>query len=345
MNFRSDNEAPVHPRILSALADANCGSAPAYGADSFSLQLDEHFSALFETDVIVYPMVSGTAANALCMAQMSPSYGAIFCHRDAHLNVDECGAAEFYSQGAKIMTVSGEHGRIDPSALSETVALLGHKGDHDPLPTVLTLTQATEWGTVYTPEQVRTLCDLAHDHQMLTHMDGARLANALASTGHSPAEMTHRSGIDVLSLGLTKNGAMAAEAVVFFRPELAEQFGRRRMKGGHLLSKMRYVSAQLLRATSEDLWLDLAHSANTAARRLGQSLTTLEPHCRLVAPIEANELFVQMSDELHRHLNASGCQYHRWPGTTDLYRWVAAWDVSEESLLRVEQACRDFAPQ
>ncbi len=345
MNFRSDNEAPVHPKIMSALMEANVGSASAYGADPWSLQLNDHFSQIFDTEVVVYPMVSGTAANALCMAQLSPSYGAIFCHQDAHLNVDECGAAEFYSHGAKMMTVEGTAGRMDVSALSRTLSLLGFKGDHDPLPAVLSLTQATEWGTVYSLEQIRALTAVARNHDMLTHMDGARFANALVSIGCTPAEMTHHAGIDVLSFGLTKNGAMAAEAVMFFNPKLADQFGRLRMKGGHLLSKMRYVSAQLLAATEEELWLTLASQTNTAARRLGESLSRLGDHCRLAAPIQANELFAHLSEELNQHLVAAGCQYHRWPGTEDLYRWVVSWDVSENSLLRVEQACRDFIDQ
>jgi threonine aldolase len=213
---------------------------------------------------------------------------------------------------------------------------MGLKGDHDPLPAVLSLTQSTECGTVYTIEQIRSLCQLAHSHGMKTHMDGARFGNALATLGCQPAEITWKAGIDMLSFGATKNGALAAEAAVFFDPELARNFGKRRMKAGHLLSKMRYVSAQLLAYLEDDLWLQLAAQANAGARQLAAALEA-SATTRILYPVEANEIFVRMDEATDQSLRAAGFEYHPWPGEPGLFRLVVPYCVDGADIERFGQ--------
>ena len=326
MNFRADNEAPIAQPILQAIIDANNGSDYAYGGDAQTAQLNTIFSELFETEVSVFALLSGTAANALCMAAAAPPYGAIFCHEQAHMQVDECGAAELQTGGAKMISIGGEHGRISQQRLETQLSRMGLKGDHDPLPAVLSLTQATESGTVYRLEQIQSLCQLAHRSGMKTHMDGARFANAVVSLGCSPAELSWRAGIDMLSFGATKNGALAAEAALFFDPEPARGFGKRRMKAGHLMSKMRYLSAQLIAYLKDDLWLDLAAVANQGAQQLGMAFEQC-PTTTVVHPIEINEIFVRMDEPTDRRLRAAGFQYHPWPGDPGLFRLVIPYNV------------------
>jgi len=335
MNFRSDNEAPACPELLQAVIEANAGSAAAYGGDDWTVRLDDACSALFETDVRVLPITTGTAANCLALAQACPPWGAVFCHEEAHVQVDECGAFEFNSGGAKLLTLPGEHGRIDPADLQRRVSDLGLKGDHDPVPSALTITQATEYGTVYPLDHLADLCRVAHDAGMATHLDGARFANALVTLNCSPAEATWRAGIDMLSFALSKNGGVVGEAAIFFRPDLAETFGRRRMKGGHLVSKMRFVSAQILRAIEDDLWLRLAAAANAGARRLSAALEG-HPGAHLAHPVEANEVFVHLDPELDRTLRDAGVEYHPWPGQPGLFRLVVPWSVAEQDLETIE---------
>lgn len=330
-NLRSDNEAPVHPAIMQALIEANAGAAHAYGGDPWTGRLTEVLGEVFETELEVFPLISGTAANSLCVAQVSKPTSAVLCHQEAHLYDSECGAPEFYSGGAKLIPLSGEHARIDPAALQAALDKLGHFGDHDPDPSVLTLTQGTEWGAVYSLEQTAELCAIAHARGMATHMDGARFANAVVSLGVSPADLTWRAGIDLMSFSLTKNGAMAAEAVVFFRKGLSDGFGRRRMKGGHLLSKMRYVSAQLLAGVKDGLWLELAAHANRGASAIGRAFAA-RSDVTLLHPVEINEVFVLMSPELDAHLRAGGFEYHPFPGRPGLYRMVVPYDASEAAI-------------
>ncbi len=341
INFRSDNEAPVHPKIFDALMAANSGDAHAYGADVLTAKLTERFSELFETEVVVFPLVSGTAANAMTLAQCVPPYGAVFCHREAHLHVDECGAGEFYSHGAKLFPLDGSDGKLGPPEIEQALGCLGLKGDHDPLPSLISVTQATEWGTVYTPAELQALSELARTHELTLHMDGARFANALVSQGCTARQLTVDSGIDVLSFGATKNGAMAAEAVVFLKPSQARQFGRIRMKGGHLLSKMRYVSAQLLAYLDNDLWLELAREANDGATRVAAALDNLDD-ARLAVPCQANEVFCFLGDRLHNHLQSAGVQYHPWPGYDRLYRFVVPYTITEQALTEFARHCESW---
>jgi len=336
MNFRADNEAPIAEPILDAIIAANQGAEYAYGGDHYSDQLKAAFGELFESEITIFPLLSGTAANALCMASAAPPYGAIFCHGQAHMQVDECGAPEFMSGGAKLIPISGEHGRISPKLLEQQLSSMGLKGDHDPLPAVLSLTQATECGTLYSLDQIKTLCQIAHDRGMITHMDGARLANAVAAMGCSPAEISWRAGIDMLSFGATKNGALAAEAAVFFNPKLAQGFGKRRMKAGHLLSKMRYVSAQLLAYIDAGLWLTLASQANSGARRLATALAQC-PNATVIHPVEANEIFARLPEGVDQKLREAGFEYHPWPGDPGLFRLVVPYCVTQADIETFEQ--------
>ncbi|TVQ38657.1 MAG: low specificity L-threonine aldolase, partial [Wenzhouxiangella sp.] len=247
MNFKSDNEAPAHPRIIQALIEVNEGFASAYAADGSSMALDTAFSEVFETECRVLPIATGTAANCVSLAELSPPWGAVVCHRQAHIHNDEGGAPEFYTHGAKLAPLAGDYARLHAADVAAFVDAAGVHGVHNVKPSVVSITQATECGTVYRPEEIAALAEVAHQRGLYLHMDGARFANAVAWLDCRPAEITWQAGVDVLSFGATKNGAMTAEAIVVFgKPEWLEGMERRRKRGGHLLSKMRYVSAQLL---------------------------------------------------------------------------------------------------
>ena len=340
IDLRSDNEAPVAPEILAAIEAANRGSAASYGDDAFSQRLQQTFRTLFETDLTVFPVVTGTAANALSVAQLAPPYGAVFCHENAHLNTDECGAPEFFSGGAKLVLLGGAHGRIDTDALVRALEALDAHDDHQVKPAALSLSQSTECGTVYGLEEIRQLTALARESKLRVHMDGARLANAVQHLRCRPADATWRAGVDLLSFGATKNGALAAEAVVVFDRDLAEELGRRRKRAGHLLSKMRYVSAQLEAYVTDDLWLRLAGRANGAAAKLAEGLQAIDG-VELAHPVEANEIFAHMPPALAEGLEKAGIAFLPWTGARDLYRLVASYCTSDEAVGRViEHAAR-----
>lgn len=338
MNFRSDNESPAAPEILAALAAANEGPAAAYGADDASRRLDAVFGELFETEVAVYPVATGTAANAISLAALAPPWGAVYCHPESHANVDECGAPEFFSGGAKLVGVPGEHGRIDPDRLAAALAATGLHGEHEAAPAALSLTQATEAGAAYAPGETAALAEIARARGMGVHMDGARLANALARLGCAPADATWRAGVDLLSFGATKNGALAAEAVVDFRPgargeRTRMEMLRRRKRGGHLWSKMRYLSAQLEAYVADGLWLRLAARANAGAARLAAGLEAL-PGVALLHPVEANEVFVRAAPAVAAALAEAGFAFHPWPGADDAFRLVVPWCVEDAEIDR-----------
>ena len=332
-DFRSDNEAPAAPEIMAALAAANDGPAHAYGDDPWTGRLAGRFGAVFETELAVWPVATGTAANALAIAELAPPWGAVYCHPDAHANTDECGAPEFFSGGAKLVGVAGAHGKIDADRLARTLAATGAHGEHEALPSALSLTQATEAGAVYTPDEVAALAGAARRHGLGVHMDGARLGNALAHLGCAPADATWRAGVDILSFGATKNGALAAEAVIDFRPGANATLARRRKRGGHLWSKMRYLSAQLEACLEDGLWLRLAGRANAGAARLAAGLEAL-PGFALLHPVEANEAFVRAPSEAVAALRAAGFEFHSWPGADDAFRLVVPWCVEDAEIER-----------
>lgn len=330
-NFRSDNENPVAPEIMAALTRANEGTAYSYGDDAITERVKDRFCEVFETDLEVFPLVSGTAANALAVAQTTPPYGAVICHQDSHLHTDECGAPEFYSGGAKLLTLAGASGKLEPQSVRERIAEAGYVGDHASKPCLLSLAQATEFGTVYSVEEVGELAQVAHEAGLAVHMDGARFANALCSLGCSAAEMTWRSGVDLLSFGATKNGAMMAEALLVFDADDAGELGRRRKQAGHLISKMRYVSAQLDAYLADDLWLELAAHANRMATRLAEGLEDAQD-VELVYPVHGNEIFVRMEEGFAECLRDDGFEFHGWPGPPGLYRLVTAHCTAESEV-------------
>lgn len=340
MNFASDNTAGVAPEIMEAILAANKGSAMPYGADAISRQLEDRFAEIFEHEVAVFPVATGTAANALALASLTPPWGAVFCHEDAHIATDECGAPEFFSAGAKLITLAGEHGKLLPGTVEEH---LGEKGVvHNVQPAVLSMTQETEAGTLYRPEEVAAFGALARRHGIALHMDGARFANAVAGLGCAPAAITWRAGVDVFSFGATKNGAMGAEAVVVFDKARAGELGFRRKRAGHLLSKMRFVAAQLDAYLRDDLWLRNARHANAMAARLGAGLARL-PGARLLHPVEGNEVFVELPEAAISKLGAAGFGFYRW-GSQPVLRLVAAFDTKIEDVDAFLAAALSFNP-
>jgi len=300
--------APTLWAFLAAIA-APTGS---YGADPFTERLTGVASKLFETDVVIYPVATGTAANALSLSQIAPPYGGVYCHAGAHIVTDECGAPEFFTGGAKLLGLPSSTGKIGPQALSAAVAFAEEMGVHHVRPSAVSVTQATELGTVYGLEELSALTVAAKRHGLNVHMDGARFANALVHLGCTPAEATWRRGIDVLSLGASKNGALCAEAVVFFNRALAEGFERRRKQAGHLWSKLRYLSCQLLAYLDDGLWLRNAAQANAMASRLARGLAEL-PFARLLQDVQANEIFVALPEKLIGRLEQADFHFYRWP--------------------------------
>lgn len=324
MRFFSDNTASACPQILDALAAANHGLARAYGDDEWTARLDTAFSSFFGTPVRAFAVATGTAANSLSLATLSPPYGAIFAHTEAHIACDECGAPGFFSGGAQLALLAGEHGRLLPDAVA--TALAAHPRHlHSVQPAVLSVTQATELGTVYRIPELTTLCAAAHRNGLKVHMDGARFANAVAFLNCHPGDITWRAGVDVLSFGATKNGALSAEAVVFFDPALVRDFELRRKRAGHLLSKSRYVAAQLLAYVETDLWQRNAQRTNALALRIAHAAGT-----RLVHPAEANEVFVQLGTAGKDSLRQSGFEFYDWGAEiSGEARFVVSWDQPE----------------
>ncbi len=341
LNFKSDNEAPAHRAVMDAVAKANQGFATAYSEDQWSKALDGAFSEYFETEVSVIPLATGTAANSIILGTLSPPWGAIFCHPSAHIHNDEGGAPEFYTHGAKLIPICGEHGKLSASILDDVVRQSGTHGVHNVKPAAVSITQATECGTAYSPAEVSSIAEISHKHGLPLHMDGARFSNALMHLGCSPAEITWRSGVDVLAYGGTKNGAMDAEAIVVFgqHPEWLDGMHRRRKRGGHLLSKMRYVSAQLLALLDNRLAHTLAEQSNRQAKRLAEGLEATGI-VALKWPVEANEVFISAPDTLLGSLRDQGVLFHRWPGYRDLARLVCTYETSDdqiEALIRCVQ--------
>lgn len=335
MQFRSDNTSAVAPEIMAALQAANDGYADSYGADKWSVRLDEVFSGFFDAPVRVFPVISGTAANALALATLCPPYGAVFAHEHAHIVRDECGAVEGMSGGTRILLLPGAGGRISPATLGDAV----HDNPanvHTTQPSALSISQATEFGQCYRPAELTTLCQHAHEHNLRVHMDGARFANALAFLGCHPGDISGRAGVDVLSFGATKNGALAAEAVVFFNLDLVRDFELRRKRAGHLLSKMRYASAQLLAYIETSVWLRNATHANRLAAQIAAAVPA-----RLVLAAEANEVFLRLSAAEAATLRAQGFAFYDW-GAADSgeYRFVVSWQQAPGDAVALAKALR-----
>ena len=330
-NFASDNVGAASPEIVAAIAEAAAATAMPYGADRWTERATARLRDVFETDIAAFPVVTGTAANALALAALTPPWGAVYCHPRSHAMDDECGAPEFYSGGARLVGIGGDHARIDAGTFARALSGARPHGVHNMRPAALTLTQATEAGAVYSVDAIAELAAIARRFDMAVHMDGARFANALVGLDVSPADLTWRAGVDVLSLGATKNGALAAEAIVFFAPARAAEFAERRKRGGHLLSKARFVGAQLDAWLADDLWLANARAANRAAQRLAAGLSAL-PAVALVHPVEANMVFAALPEPAVAALEADGFGFYRAGVAGDgrtIIRLVAAWATTD----------------
>lgn len=330
MNFASDNVMGASAPVLEALVRANAGPLPAYGTDEITRAVERRFRELFEREVAVFLVATGTGANALALSAIVPPYGLAVSHREAHVIDDECGAPEFYMHGAKMAGLPGVGAKLDPGTVEAFLAGLPQHVKQMP-PRGLSLSQATECGLVYSCAELAALAEVAHRRGMKVHMDGARFANALVRLSCSPAEMTWRSGIDILSFGATKNGCLAAEAIVVFDSALAETLAWRRKRGGHLLSKGRLVAAQLEGYFANDHWLANARHANAMAARLGAGLAEV-PGVRLAWPVEANEVFPIVPRALDARLKAAGAVYHPW---SEASLAVGECVGSEEILIRL----------
>jgi threonine aldolase len=329
MHFVSDNAAAAHPKVVEAIAASNRLDAP-YDGDEWSRRLDRAFSELFETDVRALWVSTGTAANCLALAALCPSYRGIICHRDAHIEVDEAGAPGFFTGGAKLILLEGPGAKIAPAAVAEACDSI-RKDVHQVQPAAISMTNATEYGLVYHASEVAALGKLTKERGLGFHMDGARFANALAATGESPADVTWRAGVDTLSFGFTKNGGLNAEALILLRTELAEEVEVRRKRGGHLLSKGRMLAAQILAMLDGNLWLENARLANAAAQALAAAAGK-----RLVYPVEANELFLNVTGEERARLRAEGFDFYEWgPGQI---RFVTSWDQDPEGVEKLTAA-------
>jgi threonine aldolase len=337
--FASDNNAGICPEAWRALERANAGHAPAYGADDWTRAAADALQRVFETPCDVYFVFNGTAANALALAAICRSTDAIVCHAMAHINVDECGAPEFFSGGAKLLTIDAPDAKLTVDAVA-AAAVTPHD-EHSSRPRALALTQATELGTVYSPGELRALCDAAHARGMKVHLDGARFANALASLGCTPADISWRAGVDVLSLGGTKNGLPFGEAVVFFDAALADEFARRRKQAGQLASKMRYLAAPWIGALEDGAWLRHAAHANAMAARLAAALADV-PGARFLAPVQANGVFVDLPLAVVEGLRGRGWRFYTFVGATGC-RFMCAWDTPVASIDRFAADARELA--
>jgi threonine aldolase len=345
VNFASDNTAPVAPAILDAIVKANTGFVRGYGNDDWTAGVERRLAEVFEHEVAVFLVPTGTTANALALAQVTPPWGVVFCHADSHIATDECGAPEFFGGGLKLSGLPGDDGKIAPATLKAVLSGYGGHSPHQMVAAALSITQASEAGTIYRSDEIATLSEIAHARGLAVHMDGARFANALVRLNTTPAQLTWQSGIDVLSFGATKGGAMAAEAVVVFDPARAAFMAERRKRGGHLLSKHRFLAAQMAAYLADDCWLELARHANAMADRLAQGLTAtgLAP----IWPVEANLVFVLFPRALDAKLKAAGADYYVRPsGSLDvsadrvLVRLVTSFATTHAEIDRFVELCQ-----
>jgi threonine aldolase len=329
MRFFSDNAAPAHPKVIEAIAATNRLDT-AYDGDEWSRRLDGAFSDLFGTEVRAFWVTTGTAANCLGIAALCPPYRAVLCHRDAHIEVDEAGAPAFFTGGAKLVLLDGEGAKLTPATIEHACDAI-RDDVHQVQPAAISITNATEYGLTYRASEVAAIGELAKKRGLALHMDGARLANALVSTGESLADTTWRAGVDALSFGFVKNGGLNAEALILFRTELADEIAVRRKRAGHLLSKGRMMAAQILAMLDDGLWLENARSANAAAQTISKAAEK-----RLVYPVEANEVFLKVTGEESGRLRAQGFDFYDW-GSGQI-RLVMSWDSESQAVERLADA-------
>lgn len=339
-HFASDNTAGVAPEAWSAIEQANSGYTPGYGEDKWTDKASELIRELFETDCEVFFTFNGTAANSLALASMCQSYHSIICHEYAHVEIDECGAPEFYSNGSKIVLAGGEHAKVDIAQVEQHIT---HRNDiHFPKSKAISITQSTELGTVYSVDEVAALGELAKKHNLRFHMDGARFANAIASLDISPKEITWQAGVDALCFGGTKLGTLVGDAVVFFNKALAHEFDYRCKQAGQLASKMRFLTAPWVGLYQGDSWLKHARHANQCASRLGNELEKC-PGFELIAPVQANGVFVKIPEHVNQQLAEKGWRYYNFIG--ECSRLMCSWSTTEEDITSflndVHDACQN----
>jgi len=326
IDFRSDNTGRAAPQILEALIQANRGTALGYGGDEWTATLQQCYSDLFETSVRVFPVATGTAANALALAVLGPSWGIVYCSELAHINTSEANATGFFGGGIKLAAVGGEHGKISADLLAATLAGTSPTQLHRGQPMAVSLTQATDLGTVYPLDEIRAIAEVARGRGLRLHMDGARFGNAVARLDCTPADLTWRSGIDIMSFGATKNGGALCDAIVVFSPDLVDGLAVQLRRAGQVWSKMRFASAQLIAYVENGLWLGMAGASNNVAARIAAELRDI-PVARLLAPIEVNEIFLQLPSKAMDALEADGFQFYRRSET--LARFVCRFDTTE----------------
>jgi len=335
--FASDNHAGICPEAWAALSEANTGHATAYGNDDWTRRAEDAIRSVLDADCEVFFVFNGTAANALAVSALCRSTDAVLAHARAHINVDECGASAFFSGGLQLATIDTPYAKLTPEAITEFAR--GRDDEHSSKPRAVSLTQATELGTVYAPDEVRALTGAAHAHGLFVHVDGARFANAVALLECAPADLAQRAGVDVLCLGGTKNGLPAGEAIVFFDRALAGDFKRRRKQGGQLASKMRFLAAPWLGILRDDAWLKHAAHANAMATRLATAILPL-PGIKLLAPVEANAVFADVPQHAIDSLRALGWSFHVFIGDTGV-RLMCAWDTTPEAVDALAADLRD----
>ena len=341
MFFASDNGGPAAPEVIEAITRANEGSAMPYGADPIMDNVRTLVRDIFEAPKAeVYLVATGTAANSLALASLVQPWQTVYCHRMAHIEEDECGAPEFFTGGSKLTLLDGDDAKIDPESLRNAIGFTARAGVHNVQKGALSITNATEAGSIYTVAEISTLCEIAKQNDISCHMDGARFANALVRLGCTPAEMTWKAGIDVLSFGGTKNGLMGVEAVILFKPDLAWEFELRRKRGGHLFSKHRFLSAQMEAYLTKGLWLNLAQKANRAADRLAAGILKV-PGANLLHPMQANAIFAGWPRKGHNAAHEAGAKYYHWPFDQPLdgpgdenisARLVCNWATTDEEI-------------
>lgn len=346
MNFASDNTGPAHPKVIEAIVRANEGYAMPYGADDFMTSVREKLRKTFEApEASVHLVATGTAANSLILATLAQPWQTVFCSQVAHVHEDECAAPEFFTGGSKLTLVECEAGKMSAEGLRTSISSEGNRGVHGPQRGPVTITQATEKGTLYSISEIKALTEVAQSFDLPVHMDGARFANAVAALGVSPAEMTWKSGVDAISFGGTKNGLLGVEAVIFFDPSKSWEFELRRKRGAHLFSKNRFLAAQMNAALEGDLWLEMARLANTATARLVRGLKQI-PHVNFLFEPEANIIFAEWPRHCHKRLFEAGAQYYAMgdlEGPEDemlAARLVTDWSASEENIDRFIELLR-----
>ena len=344
MDFGSENTSPVHAAFAQAVMDANDGYATNFEAEAWTERALRVLCEFFETDELsAFTVSTGTAANAIALGAMAAPYGAILCHWDAHIMTDECGAPEMYSFGGRQIPLAGEHGRMSHQALSTHLREARFGVVHAVQPSVLSLTNLTEAGTAYSPDEITALTRLAHDAGLGTHLDGARFANAAAFLNASPAQLSWKSGIDIVTLGTTKSGSFGAETIVAFTRKYDTALAFLRKRGGHFAPKSRFLATQIDTYVRNGLWLANARHANRAARRMSEGLASIDG-VTLVHPTEGNEVFVLMPDAMVDTLAAAGCKFQRdWRLHPRHHRFVTSWATADEDVDRLLDLCRSAA--